>query len=100
MDRILRGGNLDVARRPEHAVDETGEARLFASSRARRGWARIASIDLIGITLIVVRPLGLPMRKGVHHSVRQGRKAGRLSERLAAARVVGTGMMGAQRRRL
>jgi hypothetical protein len=100
MHRILRGRNLDVARRTEHAVNETGEAGFFASSRPRRGWGRAAIIDLIGIALIVVRSLRLPMRKGVHHPVRKGREAGRLSESLAAARIVGTGVMGAQYRRL
>jgi hypothetical protein len=76
MHRILWRGNLDIARGSEHAVDETGETGLFASSCPRRGWARVPIIDLIRIALIVVRPLGLPMRKGVHQTIRQGCEAG------------------------
>lgn len=80
MDRVLRGRNFDVSWGPQHAVDETGKACLFASPRP----GRRAIIAFIGVSLGVGRPVGFAMGEGIH-PVGEGGEAGRLSKRLATA---------------
>lgn len=62
MDWILWGRDLHVARGAKHAVDEAGEAGLFASPHPRGR----ATMTFIRISLGVGRPFGLTMREGIH----------------------------------
>lgn len=91
VDRVLRGRDLDVAGRAQHAIHEIREARLLASP------APSVATPLIGMALGVCRPLGLSMCEGIHPGGQGGKTCG-LSEEGAVSWVWAdrAGLLGVQ----